>query len=170
MSLRWAPRRRTRPSAPPATPGIRGSSRAGAGEAAPLLQVLAGRDPRDSTSADVPVPDYAKALTGTVRGLRIGLAREACGEGLQPAVRAAVTQAAEVLKGQGAEVIEVTMPTIAYALPTYYLLATSEASSNLARYDGAQYGLRVPATDLHGMYTTTRREGVGAGVERGIMP
>ena len=138
-------------------------------DAALLLQVLAGRDPRDSTSADVPVPDYAKALNGTVRGLRIGLAREAFGEGLQPAVRAAVTQAAEVLKGQGAEVIEVAMPTIAYALPTYYLLATSEASSNLARYDGVQYGLRVPSTDLYGMYTKTRREGFGAEVKRRIM-
>jgi len=138
-------------------------------DAALLLQVLAGRDPRDATSADLPVPDYRQALTGEARGLRIGIATEAFGEGLQPEVRDAVLAASEVLRAQGAVISEVSLPTIAYALPTYYLIATSEASTNLARYDGVQYGLRVPSEDLYAMYTRTRRQGFGPEVKRRIM-
>lgn len=139
------------------------------GDAALLLQVLAGRDPRDSTSADLPVPLYKEALNGGVRKLRIGIAAEAFGEGLAPNVRDAVLAASRILEKEGAQLVEVSLPTISYALPTYYLIATSEASTNLARYDGVQYGLRVPATDLYSMYTKTRREGFGAEVKRRIM-
>jgi len=138
-------------------------------DAALLLGVIAGGDPRDSTSVEAPVPDYTQSLTGTVRGLRIGLAREAFGEGLDSTVRDAVMAASRVLEAHGAEVMEVSLPTIAYALPTYYLLATSEASTNLARYDGVRYGLRAAAPDLYAMYTRTRRDGFGAEVKRRIM-
>lgn len=138
-------------------------------DAALLLGVIAGRDPADSTSVDLPVPDYLRALTGDVRGLRLGLAREAFGEGLLPAVGDAVRRAAQVLQDEGAEVVEVSLPTISYALPTYYLLATSEASTNLARYDGVRYGLRAASRDLDGMYLQTRRDGFGPEVKRRIM-
>jgi len=138
-------------------------------DAALLLGILAGRDPRDSTTADLPVPDFLAELEGGVQGVRIGLPREAFGDGLQTEVRGAVMGAAETLRGLGATVVEIELPTIAYALPTYYLIATSEASTNLARYDGVQYGLRVPSADLHAMYTETRRAGFGAEVKRRIM-
>jgi len=138
-------------------------------DAALLLGVIAGRDPADSTSVEVPVPDWGRALTESVRGLRLGLPGEAFGEGLAAAVRDAVRQAARVLEEQGAELMEVSLPTISYALPTYYLLATSEASTNLARYDGVRYGLRVAAGDLYGMYTQTRGRGFGPEVKRRIM-
>ncbi len=140
-----------------------------AGDAALLLQVLAGRDVRDSTSADLPVPLYKEALNGGVRKLRIGIAAEAFGEGLQADVRHAVSTASRVLEKQGAELVDVSLPTISYALPTYYLIATSEASTNLARYDGVRYGLRAASTDLYSMYTKTRREGFGPEVKRRIM-
>lgn len=138
-------------------------------DAALLLRVIAGHDPRDSTSADLPVPDYAAALNGRADGLRIGIAREAFGAGLQPEVREAVMAAAGVLEGLGASLTEVSLPAIDYALPTYYLLATSEASANLARYDGVQYGLRVRTDDIFSMYTRTRRQGFGSEVKRRIM-
>ena len=138
-------------------------------DAALLLHVLAGRDPKDSTSVDLPVDDYPEALSRGVRGLRIGIAREAFGQGLQGEVRAAVQAAATHLDGLGAVLTEVSLPSLPYALPTYYLLATSEASANLARYDGVQYGLRVPTGDLFTMYTRTRRQGFGNEVKRRIM-
>ena len=138
-------------------------------DAALLLQVLAGWDALDSTSADVLVPDYTEALGGGVRGLRIGIAREGMGEGLQPGVRAAVRQAAAVLEGLGAHMEEVTLPTIDYALPTYYLVATAEASSNLARYDGVRHGLRVEVPDVVEMFSRTRDAGFGPEVKRRIM-
>src|SRR5439155_513704 len=138
-------------------------------DAALLLHVLAGRDPKDSTSVDLPVDDYPEALSRGVRGLRIGIAREAFGQGLQREVRAAVQAAATHLDGLGAVLTEVSLPSLPYALPTYYLLATSEASANLARYDGVQYGLRVPTGDLFTMYTRTRRQGFGNEVKRRIM-
>lgn len=138
-------------------------------DAALLLQVIAGRDLHDSTCVDAPVPDYAGALAHGVRGLRIGVAREAFGEGLQREVKEAVLAAASHLEGLGAALTEVSLPSIPYALPTYYLLATSEASANLARYDGVRYGLRAPAQDLFTMYTRTRREGFGSEVKRRIM-
>ena len=138
-------------------------------DAALLLGVLAGRDARDSTTADAPVPDFPAALKGGVQGLRIGLPREAFGEGLTGEVGEVVTRAADTLRDLGATLVEIELPTIAYALPTYYLIATSEASTNLARYDGVQYGLRVPSADLYGMYTGTRAQGFGAEVKRRIM-
>lgn len=138
-------------------------------DAALLLQVLAGWDPLDSTSASLPVPDYQAALEGGVRGMRIGLAREGMGEGLQPGVRAAVEQAAARLRELGADLVEVTLPTIAYALPTYYLVATAEASSNLARYDGVRHGLRVEVPDVVEMFSRTRAAGFGPEVKRRIM-
>ncbi len=134
-----------------------------------LLQVIAGHDPRDSTSATLPVPVYRDALVGGVKGVRVGIAREAFGEGLQAEVREAVRAAARTLEGLGATLEEVSLPTIDYALPTYYLLATSEASSNLARYDGVQYGFRAAAEDIYAMYTRTRRQGFGSEVKRRIM-
>lgn len=138
-------------------------------DAALLFRVIAGRDPLDSTSVDRPVPDGMASLPHGVRGLRVGLVREAFGEGLQPDVRDAVRKAASHLAGLGAVLTEVSLPTIRYALPTYYLLATSEASSNLARYDGVQYGLRAAGEDLLTMYTRTRAQGFGSEVKRRIM-
>ena len=138
-------------------------------DAALLLQVIAGRDPRDSTSVDRPVPDYRAGLRRGVKRLRIGIAREAFGAGLQPEVRDAVMAAARTLEAQGAVLTDVSLPTIDYALPTYYILAPSEASANLARYDGVQYGLRVPTDDIFTMYTRTRRQGFGSEVKRRIM-
>lgn len=138
-------------------------------DAALLFQIIAGHDPRDSTSVEIPVPDVAGTLAGGVRGLRIGVVREAFGEGLQSDVRKAVRTAADQLAALGAVLVDVSLPTIRYALPTYYLLATSEASSNLARYDGVQYGLRAPSNDLLTMYTRTRAQGFGDEVKRRIM-
>jgi aspartyl-tRNA(Asn)/glutamyl-tRNA(Gln) amidotransferase subunit A len=138
-------------------------------DAALLLQVIAGRDPRDSTSADLPVPDYSASLPGGVKGMKIGIPREAIGAGLQREVNDAVLAAARVLEQAGASLIEVSLPTIEYAVPTYYILAPSEASANLARYDGVKYGLRVRTPDIHSMYTRTRGEGFGAEVKRRIM-
>ncbi|HEY3247603.1 MAG TPA: Asp-tRNA(Asn)/Glu-tRNA(Gln) amidotransferase subunit GatA [bacterium] len=134
-----------------------------------LLQVIAGRDHRDATSVDVPVPDYAASLQGGVKGLRVGVVREAFGEGLARDVHDAVRTATQELAAAGAELTEISLPTIAYALPTYYLLATSEASSNLARYDGVRYGLRARSDDIYQMYTQTRAEGFGSEVKRRIM-
>ncbi len=138
-------------------------------DAALMLGVIAGHDPRDSTSLEVPVPDYRDGLDGGLRGLRIGLVREAFGEGLQGDVKDAVLAATHTLEGLGASLEEISLPTLEYALPTYYLLATSEASSNLARYDGVRYGLRAPADDIYAMFTRTRRDGFGAEVKRRIM-
>jgi aspartyl-tRNA(Asn)/glutamyl-tRNA(Gln) amidotransferase subunit A len=135
-----------------------------------VLQAISGRDPHDSTSVDVPVPDFAAALEGGVEGLRVGVPSEFFGEGLQPEVREAVLQAVRVLEGLGARVEEVTLPTLEYALPTYYLIACAEASSNLARYDGVAYGYRSPrAEDLYTLYARTRAEGFGPEVKRRIM-
>jgi len=138
-------------------------------DAALLLQVIAGQDPLDATSAPVPVPDYTAALGEGIAGLRIGVAREGRGEGLQPGVAAAVEAALEVLAGLGAELREVRLPMLDYALATYYLVATAEASSNLARYDGVRHGLRVPAPDVVEMFARTRAAGFGAEVKRRIM-
>jgi aspartyl-tRNA(Asn)/glutamyl-tRNA(Gln) amidotransferase subunit A len=135
-----------------------------------VLQVISGHDPHDSTSVDLPVPDFAAALEGGVRGVRVGLPTEFFGEGLQPEVRQAVLDAVRVLEGLGARVEEVHLPTLEYALPTYYLIACAEASSNLARYDGVAYGYRSPrARDLYTLYSRTRAEGFGPEVKRRIM-
>ncbi len=135
-----------------------------------LLRAIAGKDPLDTTSVDLPVPDYAAALRPGVKGLRIGLPKEAFGEGLHPAVREAVLGAVRVLEGEGASVEEVQLPTLEYALPAYYLIACAEVSSNLARYDGVAYGYRSPhATDLYTLYARTRAEGFGPEAKRRIM-
>ena len=135
-----------------------------------LLGAIAGHDPRDATSADLPVPDYAAALRPEVAGMRLGLPREYLSDGMQPEVEAAVHAAVQVYEGLGAEVIEVAMPHTEYALPTYYLIAPAEASANLARYDGVRYGLSHPeATDIWDAYRRTRQEGFGAEVKRRIM-
>ncbi len=138
-------------------------------DAARVLAVIAGRDARDATSAPVEVPDYTRGLAGGVADLTLGLPREYFGEGLDPEVRRAVAGAVDVLRSQGARVRDVSLPHTEYCLAAYYLIATAEASSNLARYDGVQYGLRVPADNLTEMYRTTRAAGFGAEVKRRIM-
>src|SRR5215471_10005763 len=139
-------------------------------DAATVLRTVAGRDPMDSTSAQVPVPDYVVELEKPVRGLKIGVAKEYFGEGLDEEVRAAVEAAIEKLKGLGCEVVPVSLPHTPYAIPTYYLIATAEASSNLARYDGVRYSHRaLGVTTLPEMYRRSRDEGFGPEVKRRIM-
>jgi aspartyl-tRNA(Asn)/glutamyl-tRNA(Gln) amidotransferase subunit A len=135
-----------------------------------LLQVIAGHDPCDSTSLDVPVPDYARALRAGIRGLRVGVPREFFGAGVQPGVEAAVRQAIQTLVELGAEIGEMSLPHTEYALPTYYLIAPAEASANLARYDGVRYGYSVPdSPDIWESYRRTRQQGFGPEVKRRIM-
>ena len=139
-------------------------------DAATVLHTIAGRDPMDSTSADVPVPDYAAELEMPVSGLRIGVAKEYFGEGLDVEVRKAVEEAIQSLAKLGCEVVPVSLPHSEYAIPTYYIVATAEASSNLARFDGVRYGYRAKnAPTLPEMYRRTRDEGFGAEVKRRIM-
>ena len=138
-------------------------------DAALLLGGIAGYDDRDSTSVDTPVPDYAAALTGDVRGLRVGVPREYLVEGMQPEVEAAVRAAIETYAGLGAEIVDVSLPHTDYALPVYYLIAPAEASANLARYDGMRYGLSVAGDDLWDTYRQTRGSGFGPEVKRRIM-
>jgi aspartyl-tRNA(Asn)/glutamyl-tRNA(Gln) amidotransferase subunit A len=137
---------------------------------AEVLQVIAGHDDRDSTSAVEPVPEYRSALGRDVQGLRVGLPREAFGEGLSDAVRTAIERAVDRLRSGGAVVEEVTLPHSSYNIATYYILMTAEASSNLARYDGARYGYRAPhADDLTELYVNSRSEGFGDEAKRRIM-
>jgi aspartyl-tRNA(Asn)/glutamyl-tRNA(Gln) amidotransferase subunit A len=139
-------------------------------DAALLLGAVAGHDPRDATSVDAPVPDYAAALDGGVRGLRVGIPREYFTEGMDPEVGRAVREAVETLRGLGATVEDVSLPTTDYGIAVYYVIAPAEASSNLARYDGVKYGLRVAgAKDLIEMSSRTRAAGFGAEVKRRIM-
>src|SRR3954463_13020541 len=139
-------------------------------DAAIVLSTIAGRDPMDSTSADVPVPDYVAELEKPVRGLKLGVAKEYFGEGLDGEVRLAVESAIEKLKGLGCEIVEVSLPHTKYAIPAYYLVATAEASSNLARFDGVRYGFRAKdGRTLSDMYRRTRDHGFGAEVKRRIM-
>src|SRR3954470_14117365 len=139
-------------------------------DAAIVLRTIAGRDPMDSTSADVPVPDYVAELEKPVRGLKLGVAKEYFGEGLDGEVRQAVESAIEKLKGLGCEIVPVSLPHTPYAIPTYYLIATAEASSNLARYDGVRYSHRARGVKtLSEMYRRSRDEGFGAEVKRRIM-
>jgi aspartyl-tRNA(Asn)/glutamyl-tRNA(Gln) amidotransferase subunit A len=138
--------------------------------AALLLGVIAGADPADATAVDRPVPDYAAALRGGVDGLRIGIPAEYFVEGLDPEVEAAVREAIAVLERLGARPQPVSLPHTDYGLAVYYLVAPAECSSNLARYDGVKYGLRVPGTrDLVEMTSATRAAGFGAEVKRRIM-
>ena len=135
-----------------------------------LLQAIAGVDPMDSTSANVDVPDYLSSLTGDVKGLRIAVPKEYLGEGVKEEVRQSVLDALKVLEGLGATWDEVSLPHSKYALSTYYLLSSSEASANLARFDGVRYGHRTDnASNLLQMYKQTRSEGFGDEVKRRIM-
>jgi aspartyl-tRNA(Asn)/glutamyl-tRNA(Gln) amidotransferase subunit A len=139
-------------------------------DAALLLNVIGGKDVRDSTSADIPVPDFTRALTGSVNGLRIGIPREYFIEGIDTEVEQAVRAAVKVLQGLGATSAQVSLPHTAYGVAAYYILAPSEASSNLARYDGIKYGYRtLHWSNLRDMYMRTRDEGFGAEVKRRIM-
>ena len=139
-------------------------------DAAIVLRTIAGRDPMDSTSAEVPVPDYVAELEKPVQGLKIGVAKEYLGEGLDGEVRKAIEAAIQKLAKQGCEIVEVSLPHTKYAIPTYYIVATAEASSNLARFDGVRYGYRAKdARTLSEMYRRSRDQGFGAEVKRRIM-
>jgi len=134
-----------------------------------LLEAIAGHDPADSTSVPAPVPPYASYLDGNVKGLRVGVPKEYFIPGMQPLVEKAVHDAVRTLGRNGAEVIDVSLPHTEYAVAVYYVIATAEASSNLARYDGMRYGYRASAKDLAETYFKTRREGFGPEVKRRIM-
>ena len=139
-------------------------------DSALLMNVIAGHDARDSTSANIPAPDFTRALKKDVKGLKIGLPREYFIEGMDPEVDKAVRGAVRTLEGLGAIVKEVSLPHTGYAVATYYILATSEASSNLARYDGIKYGFRAEgAKDLLDLYMKSRSQGFGPEVKRRIM-
>jgi aspartyl-tRNA(Asn)/glutamyl-tRNA(Gln) amidotransferase subunit A len=139
-------------------------------DAATILKVIAGHDPMDSTSADIPVPDYVAELAKPVRGLRLGVPKEYFGEGLDAEVRGAIEAAIQRLAAQGCEIVPISLPHTKFAIPVYYIIATAEASSNLGRFDGVRYGHRAAgATTLSQMYRCTRDEGFGAEVKRRIM-
>jgi aspartyl-tRNA(Asn)/glutamyl-tRNA(Gln) amidotransferase subunit A len=134
-----------------------------------MLKSMAGYDPKDSTSVDLPVPDYEAALTGNIKGLRVGIPKEYRVDGMSAEIDTLWQQGIEWLKKAGAEPVEISLPHTKYALPTYYIIAPAEASSNLARYDGARFGLRVPGDSLIDMYENTRAEGFGKEVRRRVM-
>jgi len=139
-------------------------------DAAILLRTIAGRDPMDSTSAELPVPNYVAELDKPVRGLKIGVAKEYFGQGLDNEVRNTVEAAIQKFAALGCEIVEVSLPHTRYAIPTYYIVATAEASSNLARFDGVRYGYRAAGVrTLSEMYRRTRDQGLGAEVKRRIM-
>ena len=134
-----------------------------------MLEAIAGYDPADSTSVKMSVPRYSRALTGDIKGLRVGVPREYFVAGIQPEVEAAVRKGIHQLESSGATIEEISLPHTQYAVAVYYIVATAEASSNLARYDGMRFGHRARANDLMGTYTQTRKEGFGAEVKRRIM-
>jgi aspartyl-tRNA(Asn)/glutamyl-tRNA(Gln) amidotransferase subunit A len=138
-------------------------------DAAILLGAMAGHDPRDSTSAPLPVPDFEAALTGDIRGLKVGIPKEFRADCMPGEIEALWQRGAEWLRAAGAEPVDVSLPMTGYALPTYYIIAPAEASSNLARYDGVKYGLRVPGESLDDMYELTRAAGFGAEVRRRVL-
>jgi aspartyl-tRNA(Asn)/glutamyl-tRNA(Gln) amidotransferase subunit A len=138
-------------------------------DVAAILQTIAGRDPNDSTSTTAPVPVYTDEIGKPVTGLRIGIPRDYFGDGMDSGVRDKVEKGIELLKKLGCEPVDIRMPHTDYAIATYYIIATAEASSNLARYDGVRYGLRVADPTLIGMYRKTRGAGFGAEVKRRIV-
>ena len=138
-------------------------------DVASVLGVIAGHDPRDSTSVNLPVPNYEEALIPDIRGMRIGIPKEYFVEGIQPGVEKALREAIRTLEGLGAVVDEVSLPHTSYALPAYYLIAPAEASANLARYDGVKYGLSIPGETMWDGYRNTRGQGFGPEVKRRIM-
>jgi aspartyl-tRNA(Asn)/glutamyl-tRNA(Gln) amidotransferase subunit A len=138
-------------------------------DVAHILQVIAGHDPLDSTTVNVPVPDYHKALSGDIKGLRIGIAKEYFIDGMQPEVEQAVRAAIAHLKSLGAEIVEISLPHTEYSLPVYYIIAPAEASANLARYDGIRFGPKIDKGEMWATYKATRGQGFGAEVKRRIM-
>ena len=139
-------------------------------DAAMLLNVIAGADAHDSTCSPDPVPDYLEGLEDGVRGLRLGVPREYFGEGLAPEIKTGLTQVIHQMEREGAKLVDISLPHAPYAIGTYYLIATSEASANLARYDGVKYGFRAKdVKNLGEMYRRTRSEGFGAEVKRRIL-
>ena len=138
-------------------------------DAAILMRSMAGHDPKDTTSADLPVPDYENAVGRSVKGLRIGIPKEYRLDGMPAEIEQLWEQGKAWLKAAGAELVDISLPHTKYALPAYYIVAPAEASSNLARYDGVRYGLRVPGRDITGLYEATRAAGFGAEVRRRIM-
>jgi aspartyl-tRNA(Asn)/glutamyl-tRNA(Gln) amidotransferase subunit A len=145
----------------PMTRGVR--------DAALMLKIMSGHDPKDSTSAPLEVPDFEAALTGDIRGLKIGIPKEYRVDGMPAEIDALWQRGIDWLKAAGAEPVEISLPMTKYALPTYYILAPAEASANLARYDGVKYGLRVPGDTLGEMYENTRAAGFGAEVKRRVL-
>jgi aspartyl-tRNA(Asn)/glutamyl-tRNA(Gln) amidotransferase subunit A len=138
-------------------------------DTARVLQTIAGRDPNDSTSTTAPVEDYAATLAKPVKGLRIGIPKEYFGAGMDPGVREKITAGIEIYRKLGCEIVDIRMPHTDYAIATYYIIATAEASSNLARYDGVRFGPRVEGDSLIAMYRKTRGAGFGAEVKRRIV-
>lgn len=138
-------------------------------DAAILLKSMASTDAKDTTSVDLPVPDYEKAIGGSVKGMKIGIPKEYRVEGMSEEILALWQQGIAWLKEAGAEIVDISLPHTKYALPAYYIVAPAEASSNLARYDGVRYGLRVDGKDIADMYEKTRAEGFGKEVQRRIM-
>ena len=138
-------------------------------DCAAMLTSMAGHDPKDTTSVDMAVPDYEKAVGKSVKGLKIGIPREYRVDGMSPEIEALWHRGAEWLKAAGCEIVDVSLPHTKYALPAYYIVAPAEASSNLARYDGVRYGLRMPGKDINDLYELTRGAGFGSEVRRRIM-
>lgn len=138
-------------------------------DAAIMLKSMAGHDEKDTTSVDIEVPDYEAALTGDIRGLKIGIPKEYRVEGMSDEIEKLWTQGIDWLKSAGAEIVDVSLPHTKYALPAYYIVAPAEASSNLARYDGVRYGLRIQGDDITDMYEKTRAEGFGDEVRRRVL-
>ena len=134
-----------------------------------LLRSMAGHDPKDTTSADLPVPNYEEAVGKSVKGMKIGIPKEYRIDGMPPEIETLWEQGAAWLKNAGAEMVDISLPHTKYALPAYYIVAPAEASSNLARYDGVRYGLREQGRDVTGMYEATRAAGFGAEVRRRVM-
>ncbi len=134
-----------------------------------MLKTMASHDPMDSTSVDMPVPDYEAAMTGDVKGLRVGIPKEYRIDGMPSEIEALWRKGIQWLKDAGAEIVDVSLPHTKYALPAYYIVAPAEASSNLARYDGVRFGLRVPGKDITAMYENTRAAGFGREVQRRIL-
>jgi aspartyl-tRNA(Asn)/glutamyl-tRNA(Gln) amidotransferase subunit A len=138
-------------------------------DSAIMLRSMAGLDPKDTTCSDLPVPDFEAAVSRGVKGLKIGIPKEYRVDGMSPEIEKLWAQGTEWLRAAGAEIVEVSLPHTKYALPAYYIVAPAEASSNLARYDGVRYGVRVPGRDIAEMYENTRAQGFGREVKRRIM-
>src|SRR5207245_2348881 len=139
-------------------------------EAALIMSAIAGHDPQDSTALNEPVPDYTARLGHDLRGVRLGLPKEYLIEGIDPQVKAAIDAAVKQMNSLGAEIVEVSLPTTEYAIAVYYILATAEASANLARFDGVRYGYRTEnPRDMLDLYGHTRKQGFGSEVKRRII-